>query len=86
MHLFLVINFSLKTKISFYLSLAWLMFSFFIATTYSKLDNQLIITWFDFYNVYWHIFFIVGLPVWLYWLIIKPYNWIKKIRTKRVKK
>tara|TARA_B110000091_G_scaffold192017_1_gene216175 strand:- start:1212 stop:1457 length:246 start_codon:yes stop_codon:yes gene_type:complete len=81
-----VINFSLKTKISFYLSLAWLVFSFFIATTYSKLDNQLIITWFDFYNVYWHIFFIVGLPVWLYWLIIKPYNWLKKIRKKREQK
>jgi len=79
-----VINFSLKTKISFYFSLAWLVFSFFVATTYSKLDNQLIITWFDFYNVYWHIFFIVGLPVWLYWLIIKPYNWLKKIRKKRV--
>jgi len=81
-----VINFSLKTKISFYFSLAWLVFSFFVATTYSKLDNQLIITWFDFYNVYWHIFFIVGLPVWLYWLIIKPYNWLKKIRKKRVQK
>jgi len=81
-----VINFSLKTKISFYFSLAWLVFSFFVATTYSKLDNQLIITWFDFYNVYWHIFFIVGLPVWLYWLIIKPYNWLKKIIKKRVKK
>tara|TARA_B110000971_G_scaffold110557_1_gene113237 strand:+ start:383 stop:628 length:246 start_codon:yes stop_codon:yes gene_type:complete len=81
-----VINFSLKTKISFYFSLAWLVFSFFVATTYSKLDNQLIITWFDFYNVYWHIFFIVGLPVWLYWLIIKPYNWLKKIRKKREQK
>jgi len=81
-----VINFSLKTKISFYFSLAWLVFSFFVATTYSKLANQLIITWFDFYNVYWHIFFIVGLPVWLYWLIIKPYNWLKKIRKKREQK
>ena len=77
-----MIKFSLKTRISFYFSLAWLLFSFFVATTYSKLDNQLIISWFDFYNVYWHIFYIVGVPVWIYWLAIRPYNWIKKIRTK----
>ena len=72
-------EFSLKTRISFYLSCSWLLFSFFIATTYSKLNNQIIISWFDLYNVYWHIFFIVGTPVWLYWIILKPYKWIKRM-------
>ena len=71
-------EFSLKTRISFYLSCSWLLFSFFIATTYSKLNNQIIISWFDLYNVYWHIFFIVGAPVWIYWFALKPYKWIKK--------
>ena len=75
-------EFSLKTRISFYLSCSWLLFSFFIATTYSKLNNQIIISWFDLYNVYWHIFFIVGTPVWLYWIILKPYKWIKRISSK----
>ena len=75
-------EFSLKTRISFYLSGSWLLFSFFIATTYSKLNNQIIISWFDLYNVYWHIFFIVGAPVWLYWIILKPYKWIKRMRPK----
>ena len=75
-------EFSLKTRISFYLSCSWLLFSFFIATTYSKLNNQIIISWFDLYNVYWHIFFIVGTPVWLYWIILKPYKWIKRMRRK----
>ena len=72
-------EFSLKTRISFYVSCSWLLFSFFIATTYSKLNNQIIISWFDLYNVYWHIFFIVGTPVWLYWIILKPYKWIKRM-------
>ena len=75
-------EFSLKTRISFYLSCCWLLFSFFIATTYSKLNNQIFISWFDLYNVYWHIFFIVGAPVWIYWIILKPYNWIKRMRPK----
>ena len=75
-------EFSLKTRISFYLSGSWLLFSFFVATTYSKLNNQIIISWFDLYNVYWHIFFIFGTPVWLYWIILKPYKWIKRIRRK----
>ena len=75
-------EFSLKTRISFYLSGSWLLFSFFIATTYSKLNNQIFISWFDLYNVYWHIFFIVGAPVWIYWIILKPYKWIKRIRPK----
>ena len=75
-------EFSMKTRISFYLSCSWLLFSFFIATTYSKLNNQIIISWFDLYNVYWHIFFIVGTPVWLYWIILKPYKWIKRMRRK----
>ena len=75
-------EFSLKTRISFYLSGSWLLFSFFIATTYSKLNNQIFISWFDLYNVYWHIFFIVGAPVWIYWIILKPYNWIKRMRPK----
>ena len=75
-------EFSLKTRISFYVSFSWLLFSFFIATTYSKLNNQIIISWFDLYNVYWHIFFIVGTPVWLYWIILKPYKWIKRMRRK----
>ena len=78
-------EFSLKTRISFYLSGSWLFFSFFIATTYSKLNNQIFISWFDLYNVYWHIFFIVGAPVWIYWIILKPYKWIKKIRNKQKK-
>jgi len=77
-----MMEFSLKTRISFYLSGSWLLFSFFIATTYSKLNNQIIISWFDLYNVYWHIFFIFGTPVWLYWIILKPYKWIKRMRRK----
>jgi len=80
-----MISFSLKTRISFYFSIFWLLFSFFIATTYSKLNDQIIISWFDLYNVYWHIFYIVGSPVWIYWIVIKPYNWIKKIRKAREK-
>jgi len=80
-----MINFSLKTRISFYLSILWVLFSFFIATTYSKLSGQIIISWFDLYNVYWHIFYIVGAPVWLYWVVIKPYYWTKKIRKMRKK-
>jgi len=83
---FLMISFSLKTRISFYLSILWVLFSFFIATTYSKLNGQIIISWFDLYNVYWHIFYIVSVPVWLYWIIIRPYNLIKKMRKKRGKK
>ena len=74
-------KFSLKTKIRFYVSCGWLLFAFFVATTYSKLNNQIIVSWFDFYNVYWHIFFIVGIPVWLYWIAIRPYKWIKKMRS-----
>jgi len=81
-----MISFSLKTRIAFYFSIFWLLFSFFIATTYSKLNDQIIISWFDLYNVYWHIFYILGIPVWLYWIVIKPYNWIKKIRKTRAKK
>jgi len=78
-----MIEFSLKTKISFYLSGGWLIFSFFIATTYSKLNNAIIVGWFDLYNVYWHIFYIVGTPVWIYWLVIRPYKLINKIRQKK---
>jgi len=78
-------NFSLKTRISFYISILWMLFSFFVATTYSKLNDQIIISWFDLYNVYWHIFYIVGAPVWLYWVVIKPYNWFKKFKKKRAK-
>ena len=84
--LFMMIMLSLKTKLTLYLSFGWLLFSFFIATTYSKLNNQIIISWFDFYNVYWHIFFIVGSPVWLYWFLLRPYKWVKKILMKREKK
>ena len=80
-----MISFSLKTRIAFYFSIFWLLFSFFIATTYSKLNNQIFISWFDLYNVYWHIFYIVVAPVWIYWIVIKPYNWIKKIRKAREK-
>ena len=84
--LFKMIMLSLKTKLTLYLSFGWLIFSFFVATTYSKLNNQIIISWFDFYNVYWHIFFIVGSPVWLYWFLLRPYKWVKKILMKREKK
>ena len=84
--LFKMITLTLKTKFTLYLSFGWLLFSFFIATTYSKLNNQIIISWFDFYNVYWHIFFIVGSPVWLYWFVFRPYKWVKKILMKREKK
>ena len=84
--LFKMITLTLKTKFTLYLSFGWLLFSFFIATTYSKLNNQIIISWFDFYNVYWHIFFIVGSPVWLYWFVLRPYKWVKKILMKREKK
>jgi hypothetical protein len=84
--LFMMIMLSLKTKLTLYLSFGWLIFSFFVATTYSKLNNQIIISWFDFYNVYWHIFFIVGSPVWLYWFLLRPYKWVKKILMKREKK
>ena len=74
-----MINFSLKTKIRFYLSLFWIFVSFFIATTYSKLNGEIIVSWFDLYNVYWHIFYLVSTPVWVYWIAIRPYKWIKKI-------
>ena len=74
-----MINFSLKTKIRFYLSLLWIFFSFFIATTYSKLNGQIIVSWFDLYNVYWHIFYLISTPVWVYWIAIRPSKWIKKI-------
>ena len=76
-----MLELSLKTRISFYLSGGWL-----VATTYSKLNNQIIIGWFDLYNVYWHIFFIVGAPVWIYWFGLKPYNLIKKFRNMKDKK
>ena len=74
-----MINFSFKTKVRLYLSLFWIFFSFFIATTYSKLNGEIILSWFDFYNVYWHIFYIVSTPVWVYWIVIRPYKWVKKI-------
>jgi len=73
-----MISFSLKTKISFYASILWLFFSFFIATTYSKPSGEVIASWFDFYNVYWYIFYLLSTPVWIYWIVIRPYNWIKK--------
>ena len=74
-----MINFSFKTKVRLYLSLFWIFFSFFIATTYSKLNGEIILSWFDFYNVYWHIFYLVSAPVWIYWIVIRPYKWVKKI-------
>ena len=74
-----MINFSFKTKVRLYLSLFWIFFSFFIATTYSKLNGEIILSWFDFYNVYWHIFYLVSTPVWVYWIVIRPYKWVKKI-------
>ena len=74
-----MINFSLKTKVRLYLSLFWIFFSFFIATTYSKLNGEIILSWFDLYNVYWHIFYLVSTPVWVYWIVIRPYKWVKKI-------
>ena len=78
-----MINFSLKTKIRFYLSLFWIFFSFFIATTYSKLNGEIILSWFYLYNVYWHIFYLVSTPVWVYWIVIRPYKWIKKITSSK---
>ena len=74
-----MINFSFKTKVRLYLSLFWIFFSFFIATTYSKLNGEIILSWFDLYNVYWHIFYLVSAPVWIYWIVIRPYKWVKKI-------
>ena len=74
-----MINFSFKTKVRLYLSLFWIFFSFFIATTYSKLNGEIILSWFDFYNVYWHIFYLVSAPVWIYWIVLRPYKWVKKI-------
>ena len=74
-----MINFSFKTKVRLYLSLFWIFFSFFIATTYSKLNGEIILSWFDLYNVYWHIFYLVSTPVWIYWIVIRPYKWVKKI-------
>ena len=78
-----MINFSLKTKVRLYLSLFWIFFSFFIATTYSKLNGEIIISWFDLYNVYWHIFYLVSAPVWIYWIVIRPYKWVKKITSSK---
>ena len=78
-----MINFSFKTKVRLYLSLFWIFFSFFIATTYSKLNGEIILSWFDFYNVYWHIFYLVSAPVWIYWIVIRPYKWIKKITSSK---
>ena len=80
-----MINFSLKTRVSFYCSILWLFFSFFIATTYSKLSGEIILSRFDLYNFYGYIFYLVSTPVWLYWFIIWPYNWVKKIRKSRAK-
>ena len=78
-----MINFSFKTKVRLYLSLFWIFFSFFIATTYSKLNGEIIISWFDLYNVYWHIFYLVSAPVWIYWIVIRPYKWVKKITSSK---
>jgi hypothetical protein len=78
-----MINFSFKTKVRLYLSLFWIFFSFFIATTYSKLNGEIILSWFDFYNVYWHIFYLVSTPVWVYWIVIRPYKWVKKITSSK---
>jgi hypothetical protein len=78
-----MINFSFKTKVRLYLSLFWIFFSFFIATTYSKLNGEIILSWFDFYNVYWHIFYLVSAPVWIYWIVIRPYKWVKKITSSK---
>ncbi len=78
-----MINFSFKTKVRLYLSLFWIFFSFFIATTYSKLNGEIILSWFDFYNVYWHIFYLVNAPVWIYWIVIRPYKWVKKITSSK---
>ncbi len=78
-----MINFSFKTKVRLYLSLFWIFFSFFIATTYSKLNGEIILSWFDLYNVYWHIFYLVSTPVWVYWIVIRPYKWIKKITSSK---
>ena len=78
-----MINFSLKTKVRLYLSLFWIFFSFFIATTYSKLNGEIILSWFDLYNVYWHIFYLVSTPVWIYWIVIRPYKWVKKITSSK---
>ena len=78
-----MINFSFKTKVRLYLSLFWIFFSFFIATTYSKLNGEIILSWFDLYNVYWHIFYMVSTPVWVYWIVIRPYKWIKKITSSK---
>jgi len=78
-----MINFSFKTKVRLYLSLFWIFFSFFIATTYSKLNGEIILSWFDFYNVYWHIFYLVSAPVWVYWIVIRPYKWVKKITSSK---
>ena len=80
--IFNMISFSLKTKISFYTSILWLFFSFFIATTYSKLNDEIVFSWFDFSNVYWYIFYILSTPVWIYWIVVRPYNWIKKKKWK----
>ena len=78
-----MINFSFKTKVRLYLSLFWIFFSFFIATTYSKLNGEIILSWFDLYNVYWHIFYLVSTPVWIYWIVIRPYKWVKKITSSK---
>ncbi len=78
-----MINFSFKTKVRLYLSLFWIFFSFFLATTYSKLNGEIILSWFDLYNVYWHIFYLVSTPVWVYWIVIRPYKWIKKITSSK---
>ncbi len=78
-----MINFSFKTKVRLYLSLFWIFFSFFIATTYSKLNGEIILSWFDLYNVYWHIFYLVSAPVWIYWIVIRPYKWVKKITSSK---
>jgi len=81
----MMINFSLKTKISVYCSIFWLFFSFFIATTYSKLSGEIVLSWFDLYNFYGYIFYLVSTPVWLYWVAIKPYNWVKRRHKKQGK-
>ncbi len=78
-----MINFSFKTKVRLYLSLFWIFFSFFIATTYSKLNGEIILSWFDLYNVYWHIFYLVSAPVWIYWIVILPYKWVKKFTSSK---
>ena len=54
-------------------SIAWLLFSFYIADTYGYRAGFFGAS-FNFYFIQWEVFIISGTPVWIYW----TYYWISR--------